>query len=143
MKSEIVSFSHEFVDDRGAILSLVNEAHSNVSIIKCFEGSIRANHWHLDDHHYMYVISGRMDYFYVCKDENIVKYFEVCAGQMVFTPKLELHATHYPVDTDMVVISKNRRDRDTYEADTRRIAFLDLENLQTLKNGGVRWKSPV
>ena len=43
-------------DERGAILSIVDEPVENVSIITCEPGSIRSNHYHLEDFHFMYVL---------------------------------------------------------------------------------------
>lgn len=51
-------------DPRGQILSIVDDKISNVSIITCVPGSIRSNHYHLKDFHYMYVLEGEIDYFF-------------------------------------------------------------------------------
>ena len=51
-------------DVRGEILSIVDFKVSNVSIISCNENTIRSNHYHLKDFHFMYILEGKMEYFY-------------------------------------------------------------------------------
>ena len=51
-------------DERGSILSIADAKISNVSIISCNKGSIRSNHYHLKDFHYMFVLEGEIDYFF-------------------------------------------------------------------------------
>ena len=60
-------------DERGEILSIVDHNVSNVSIIKCKANTIRSNHYHLTDWHLMYVLSGKIDYFF--KEINLSPYF--------------------------------------------------------------------
>ena len=47
-------------DERGGILSIVDEPCQNVSIITCNSGAIRSNHYHLTDFHFMYVLEGEI-----------------------------------------------------------------------------------
>ena len=44
------------VDDRGYIQSLVNFPMKNLSLITSRKGSVRSNHYHVTDWHYMYVL---------------------------------------------------------------------------------------
>ena len=116
-------------DSRGGILSIVDEPVNNVSIITCKPGSIRSNHYHLEDFHFMYVLEGDFDYF--CKDINTgeVCYFRVKEGQTIFTPPIEEHACYFPNKTALIVSSKNPRDQETYEADTVRVEFITEDNI--------------
>ena len=45
-------------DTRGGILSIVDEAVKNVSIITCTPGSIRSNHYHHKDHLNQHLLQG-------------------------------------------------------------------------------------
>lgn len=119
-------------DDRGSIVSIVDETVQNVSIITCNPGSIRSNHWHHKDFHFMYILEGEIDYFYKDVDSGELKYLKVRAGDNIFTPDNELHATYFPVHTVMVVSSKYPRDQETYEKDTVRDPLVTPENIDEL-----------
>jgi oxalate decarboxylase/phosphoglucose isomerase-like protein (cupin superfamily) len=118
-------------DSRGSILSIVDEKVNNVSIITCLPKSIRSNHWHKKDWHYMYVLEGVMEYFFVIK--NKIFFMKIKKGDNVFTPPKELHATYFPVKTVLLVSSKNPRDKKTYEQDTVREKLIDLNNYKSIK----------
>lgn len=127
-------------DGRGEIVSIVDETIQNVSIITCNPGSIRSNHYHHRDFHFMYVLEGEIDYFYKDIDTGEVKYLKVRAGDNIFTPDNEVHTTYFPVRTKLIVSSKYPRDQATYEADTVRVDFVNPSNLQEMlakyANGG-------
>ena len=125
-------------DSRGSILSIVDEKVNNVSIITCLPKSIRSNHWHKKDWHYMYVLEGLMEYFYVSK--NKIFFMKINKGENVFTPPKELHATYFPVKTLSLVSSKNPRDKKTYEQDTVREKLIDLKNYKSIKKSAKRIK---
>ena len=54
------------------------------------------------------------------------------AGKTIFTPNNEIHSCHFPVHTKMVVSSGFPRDKETYEADTVRVDFINQENLKKM-----------
>jgi oxalate decarboxylase/phosphoglucose isomerase-like protein (cupin superfamily) len=125
-------------DLRGSILSIVDEKVKNVSIITCLPKTIRSNHWHKKDWHYMYVLEGIMEYFYVSK--NKIYFMKIKKGDNVFTPPKELHATYFPVRTTLLVSSKNKRDKKTYEEDTVREILIDLNNYKSIKRSAKKIK---
>lgn len=116
-------------DSRGSIISLLDVEVKNVSIITSKPGTIRSNHYHLDDWHYMYVLSGNIDYFYKNNQDNKIQYLKVRQGENIFTPPLEWHATYFSEETQLIVSSKNPRDQKTYEADTVREIIITHENI--------------
>lgn len=118
-------------DSRGSITSIVDEKINNISLITCFSNSIRSNHFHKKDWHYMYVLEGSMEYFFVNK--NKIFYIKLNKGDLVFTPPRELHATYFPIKTILLVASKNKRDKKNYEQDTIRKKFIDFSNLESIK----------
>ncbi len=128
-KSTIFKNIQRDKDARGSILSIVDEPVNNVSIITCKAGSIRSNHYHYKDFHFMYVLEGDFDYFFKDVDTGKVCYFRVKEGETIFTPPLEEHACYFPNTTTLVVSSKNPRDKDTYEADTVRVEFITQSNI--------------
>jgi len=120
------------VDPRGEILSIVDATVQNVSIITCNPDTIRSNHYHFEDFHYMYVVEGEIDYFFCDVGSDELNYIKVTQGQTIFTPPNEVHATYFPVQTTLIVSSKNPRDQETYENDTKRVTIVTLENVQRL-----------
>ena len=125
-------------DSRGSILSIVDEKVTNVSIITCLPKTIRSNHSHKKDWHYMYVLEGVMEYFFVIKNETY--FMRIKKGENVFTPPRELHATYFPVKTVLLVSSKNPRDKKTYEEDTIREELIDLKNYKSMKKSAKKIK---
>jgi hypothetical protein len=80
----------------------------------------------------MYVLEGRIDYFYKNALKQEINYYNVLPGQNIFTPNKEIHATYFPVDTKLIVSSGNPRDQATYEEDTVRVDFLNKHNLEEM-----------
>ena len=119
-------------DDRGEILSVIDETIKNVSIISCNACSIRSNHYHHNDFHFMYVLEGEIDYFFIDNETKDIEYIKVKVGETIFTPKNEIHSTYFPKKTKMVVGSKFSRDKETYETDTVRVSFVTLENIKDM-----------
>jgi len=108
-------------DKRGKFISLVNGKFHNVSIITSNKNTIRSNHYHLKDSHYIYVILGEMIYYYkkLNKGKKIYKK-KIKEGQFIFTPSLEIHTTVFSKKTQIIVISKYKRSKKFYEKDTVR-----------------------
>lgn len=125
-------------DSRGSILSIVDEKVKNVSIITCLPKTIRSNHSHKKDWHFMYVMEGVMEYFFVSKNKTF--FMKIKKGDSVFTPPRELHATYFPVKTVLLVSSKNSRDKKTYEEDTIRKKLIDLDNYKSIKKSAKKIK---
>ena len=130
--TKIVPNTSRSNDPRGQILSIVDDKISNVSIITCVPGSIRSNHYHLKDFHYMYVLEGEIDYFFKKKNSEKIEYLKVIKGQNIFTPPNEIHATYFPVTTRLIVSSLHPRDQETYEKDTVRVDFVNEQNIAEL-----------
>ena len=118
-------------DTRGSIVSVVEEKTNNISIINCNSITIRSNHLHKKDWHFMYILKGLMEYFFI--NENKIFFMKLKKGDVVFTPPKEIHATYFPVKTVLLVASKNKRDQITYEKDTIRKKFVDFKNLKSIK----------
>lgn len=135
--SSLLSFDHlvpldpSHADARGSIQCLVNLPTQNVSLISSRAGTLRSNHFHRTDWHYMYVLSGKFEYYYRPTGSNVTPIKLVLTkGQMVFTPPMEDHATVFIEDTELVVMSKNPRDQAAYEADVVRIELIDPKTMR-------------
>src|SRR5258705_11799945 len=60
----IVSLPMPFEDSRGVIQTLVDGGVQSVQVITSKATTVRANHYHKTDSHFMYVIKGVMKYFH-------------------------------------------------------------------------------
>ena len=135
-REPIVRLEKPFVDVRGLIQPLVDIDMKSAVMIESKKGSLRANHYHLTDWHYCYVLDGRMEYFHrPTGSSDDPEMLMVEAGQMVFTPPLVDHAMRFPKDCTFLTLSRNPRDQASYEADVRRIELLSTEGLKTWKPG--------
>ena len=130
-KAGKITLDEPHLDDRGAIQSLVNFPMKNLSHITSKKGSIRSNHYHLTDWHYMYVLSGSFDYYFrPTNSEGELQCVRVKAGEMIFTPPMEDHATVFLEDCDLLAMSRNPRDQEAYEADVRRVILIDHDDIK-------------
>ena len=141
-KSVILPFEQSKEDDRGYIKSIINQPSTNTSIIMCNPGSVRANHYHIRDWHYMYVLEGSMDYFFFDNLSKEVCFLSLEKDQIVYTPPKEVHATFFSEQTKLIVVSYLARDETSYEADTRRVKFINLENMELAKQGKLSCQFP-
>ena len=129
-KEGLVKLEPPHDDERGSIQSLVNFPMKNLSLISSKKGSIRSNHYHLTDWHYMYVLSGSFDYFYrPTNSDQELKSIRVGPGEMIFTPPLEDHATVFLEDCQLLAISRNPRDQEAYEEDVRRVILIKPDSI--------------
>ena len=120
----LVPLDPPFVDDRGIIQNLLLTSITSVTIITSKAGSVRSNHYHKTDWHYLYVLSGSMKYYERAIDEsNNVEPIIVKAGQMVFTPPKQIHKTEFIEDTVLLSFAHNIRDHEHHEADIVREDF--------------------
>lgn len=126
----LIKLENPHTDTRGSIQSIINEKHSNVSIINSNKLTIRSNHYHLTDSHYMYTLSGSYLYFFKQYNSNeTLKRIKINKGDLIYTPPLESHVTIFTEDTELLVISRNFRDQETYEGDTRRVELISQDQI--------------
>ncbi len=129
-KEGLVQLDPPHSDDRGYIQSLVNFPMKNISLISSQKDSIRSNHYHLTDWHYMYVLSGSFDYYFrPTNSGDELKCVTVKTGEMIFTPPMEDHATVFLEDTTLLVMSRNPRDQKAYESDVRRVLLIEQKDI--------------
>ncbi len=118
----IVSLPAPFEDARGVIQTLVDGGFQSVQIITSSANSVRANHYHLTDSHYMYVLEGKMKYFHRPAGANgPPDWVMVNAGQMVFSPPMVEHAVEFIEDSVFLNITGKSRDQSSYETDLVRV----------------------
>lgn len=124
MGDTLIDLERPFVDVRGDIQPLIEAQMKSALVIRSRAGTVRANHYHLTDWHYLYVISGEMIYFYrPVGSDDPAHVITLKAGELVFTPPMMEHRTDFPVDTVCLTLARNARDEDAYEADVVRIVM--------------------
>jgi quercetin dioxygenase-like cupin family protein len=129
----LVELETAHTDSRGYIQMLLNIPTHNVSLISSTKDSVRSNHYHLKDWHYIYVLSGSLDYYFREHGKDIeLQKFVAKQGDLIWTPPMEDHATVFLEDTDIIALSYLPRDQEAYEADVRRIILIDPETLQSV-----------
>src|SRR5258706_9908136 len=117
-----VALPQPFEDARGAIQTLVDGGVQSVQVITSRAGTIRANHYHRSDSHYMYVVKGSMKYFHRAAGDTAAPEARVVKqGEMVFTPPLVEHAVEFLEDSTFINITGKPRDQGTYEDDLVRV----------------------
>ena len=120
---ELTKLGERYSGNRGEILNLLERECGGVGIIWSKAGSRRSDHSHVADGHWLYVLSGKMEYWErpvgsVEKPEHAT----VNEGEMVWTgPGIE-HATIFPVDTVLISMSLRPRDKSHHEQDVVRLA---------------------
>jgi len=123
-REPLVMLPEPHADDRGYIQPLCDLNMKSASLIFSKKNSWRANHYHKSDWHFIYIVRGSFDYYYrkTNSEDEIIK-LVVNERMLLFTPPMYDHAMFYTEDTDMLVVSRNPRDQQTYEEDTVRIKF--------------------
>ncbi len=113
------------VDARGSIQPLVNLPMKNISLITSAKGSVRSNHYHKTDWHFIYMLSGSVDYYYrPTGSTDAPKVIRAGKGDMIFTPPMEDHATVFLEESAFLAMSRNPRDQESYEADVERVILV-------------------
>jgi dTDP-4-dehydrorhamnose 3,5-epimerase-like enzyme len=134
LSNPFVILPSSFEDARGNIQTLVEGGVHSVQVITSKAHTVRANHWHREDSHYLYMVEGVMEYYYRAVGEsgepNCVI---VNKGQLIFTPPMLEHATYFLEDSVFLNITGKPRDQGSYENDTVRVELFNPDKL------GSRW----
>lgn len=114
----VVPLAESFVDDRGAIKNLLFTPVQSVAVIESKNGTVRSNHYHLTDSHYLYVVSGEMEYYERELYDNFSSHHVVVkAGGMVFTPPMKVHKTVFTKDTVLISCATKIRNPENHDKD--------------------------
>lgn len=126
---DVINLPKNIEDIRGFIQPLCDLNMKSASLIYTKPNQWRANHYHKEDWHFIYVLKGSFEYYFkkTNSDEKVKKKI-VNKGELLFTGNMIDHAMYYLEDTDILVVSKNPRDQKTYEEDTVRIDFMNDKN---------------
>jgi oxalate decarboxylase/phosphoglucose isomerase-like protein (cupin superfamily) len=122
-----------YADERGYIQTLVNYPIKNVALITSRKGSVRSNHYHKADWHYMYMIAGSAYYYYrPTGSGEQPKRILFNKGELVYTGPMEDHTTVFLEDSMLLAMSGHPRDQETYESDVVRVALISEEEVNAL-----------
>ncbi|MCI0604081.1 cupin domain-containing protein [bacterium] len=128
MKRILRNVGDAITDERGAIKNIFDPdiRVRSVLLITSKAGSIRANHYHKKDTHYVYLLSGKM--VYTEKDMNSMnskkRSYIIHPGDLVLSPPMMAHAMHFLEDTLFLAFTTERREQGSYEKDTVRIQLV-------------------
>ena len=117
----------DFVDERGEIIKLLDDGKTSIKsvlLIKSRKGAIRANHYHKEDAHYVYMVYGSMEYTEQPVGSDKKEILIVKEGDMVYTPPMVAHAMHFLEDSAFLALAIKSRHHEAYESDTVRIKLV-------------------
>lgn len=105
-----------YFDKNGSIKNLFFAPVNQVAIIESKKGAVRSNHWHKVGWHWLYLISGKMEYFERDLDGSNSITKTIGPGEMVFTGPNKVHKTVFLEDTVMLNFTGHKT-REEHEAD--------------------------
>lgn len=114
----------EIIEERGNITKLLDDGRTKIKsilLITSKAGSVRSNHYHKKDAHWIYMLSGRMEYYEKPVKGGKAKKAILGPGDMVYTPSLMIHTTKFPKDSVFFAFSIRSRNQKNYEQDTVRV----------------------
>ena len=130
MKIKVTHIDPEFVDERGGIARVLDQNKYKIRTILRITskaGTIRSNHYHKRDYHYLYIESGKCEYSErSAENENDpIETVTLQAGDIVLSHPNIIHAVKFLEDTVLYAFSTEQRDQDKYEDDTIRITIVE------------------
>lgn len=117
----------EFKEKRGNITKLLDDGKTTIRsilLITSKAGSVRSNHYHKKDAHWIYMLSGKMEYYEKPVRGGKIKKAVLDPDDMVYTPPMMIHTTKFPKDSVFMAFSIKSRNQKAYEKDTVRIKLI-------------------
>lgn len=125
-----------FKDKRGTLQKIIDGNFSSCIEVYSKKGSIRANHYHKKDKHFMYIISGELLYSYKNRKRGSkVKIKKMKKGDLFFTPAMQEHMAYYTKNTHFLAFSTRKRTQFDYEKDLIRV---EMEKYPDVKKAILR-----
>lgn len=130
MAIRVVHTKPEFKDKRGGITRIIDQNKFPLQAILRITskaGSIRSNHYHKRDYHYIFIESGKCEYSE--KAANIkaakVETVTLLPGDVVLTKPGIIHAVKFLEDTVLYAFTTEKRKQSKYEEDTKRVIIIE------------------
>ncbi len=112
----------EHVDERGLIHNIIHEPVGAVALITSKANTVRANHYHKEDAHLCYVVSGSIEYYERVAGSNVVpRRYVIKSGGAFYTGPMMEHAMYFPEETVFLTLGRLSRTPDEYEKDLVRL----------------------
>lgn len=111
-----------FEDGRGKICDLVYPANiTHVGFISSVAKSIRGNHYHKLTTQHIFIIKGKLKYWYKNQEDTKGEFIVGTVGDLITSSPWEIHAMQMLEDTDFIVMAEGPRAGEEYESDTYRV----------------------
>ena len=121
-----------FKDKRGWLKKILNGNFSSCIEVYSKKNSIRANHYHKNDKHFIYIISGEILYFYRNRKKNAKTKFKLMKkNDLFFTPAMQEHMTYFTKNTHFLAFSTRKRTQFDYEKDLIRVNMCDYREVES------------
>ncbi len=113
-------------DVRGEIYNVFEGRIEHIALITSKKGTVRANHYHKQDHQFIYLVSGAFESHSVdVNNTSKRQVLEIKPGDIVETPALIAHAQKFTEDSVFLALTTRQREQGKYEEDT--IAYPVIE----------------
>ena len=116
--------ARHFSEELGQIKNIVEHPVGGVGTIYSKAGSTRARHYHKEDWHYLYVLTG--EFYYYSRsvgDKTLPPPMVIREGHIVFTPPMREHLLVFVKDTMLLSLSRFGREHQQHESDVVRVEF--------------------
>lgn len=125
MKQFQVPLGTQYQDERGYIQNILNQPFNSAAIITSHGGTERSNHMHLNNDHYLYILSGSLEYYERNLDEDgsQIKPVVFTEGEMFYTPPGKVHKVVFMQPTVLLSLGKEIKTHEAHEADLIRVIF--------------------
>lgn len=129
MAIKVWKLTPEFKDKRGFIARLIDQDKfplQSVLYIKSKKGTVRANHYHTKDVHYVFCVSGRFRYWEkdVRRPRAKLQAVVLKPGDMVLTLPMMAHAMEFLEDTVFLAFTTEGRAQNKYEQEIVRVELV-------------------
>lgn len=129
MSIKVQKLGPEFVDERGYITRLVDHDEAKIRAILYISsrvGSVRGNHYHKNDYHYVFCVRGRFRYSEKdTRDPNAqVESVILEPGDLVLSSPMVAHAMEFLEDCEFMAFTTEKREQQSYEEDTVRMKIV-------------------
>ena len=119
-----------FKDKRGWLKKILDGNFSSCIEIYSKKGSVRANHYHKKDTHFIYVINGEILYFYKDRKRRAKTRFKLMKkNDLFFTPAMQEHMAYFTKNTHFLAFSTRKRTKFDYEKDLIKVNMQDYQEV--------------
>ena len=119
-----------FKDKRGWLKKILDGNFSSCIEIYSKKGSVRANHYHKKDTHFIYVINGEILYFYKDRKRRAKTRFKLMKkNDLFFTPAMQEHMAYFTKNTHFLAFSTRKRTKFDYEKDLIKVNMRDYQEV--------------